>query len=198
MQSLPKHLTLDEKRQKISLLPISELSKLRESQPYTLNNVTVSGQIKLPASGKQTEIRASFYSPNCSSNLSCNFSFGLKVRQSQNSTFSTDAFFTLSNSTSSVWVDRSASASDGDRSKVGGELAFDPKTDNQLELIVYIDHSVIEVFAINGTSVITTRVYPPEDFVDLSLFSSSQSVLLSTLSVWSLRSAWDSKVNQNK
>lgn len=59
-----------------------------------------------------------------------------------------------------------------------------------LDLRVFVDGSVIEVFA-NGHSCLTSRVYPTrEDSVGLSIAAIGGSVSIDTLDVWQLDGAW--------
>ena len=74
VESIPKQVTIDEKRKRLSLNPIKELELLRESNAFQISNFTfppsTQGTNKmLSISGKQLEIRANFSVP------SCNFSF---------------------------------------------------------------------------------------------------------------------------
>lgn len=60
-----------------------------------------------------------------------------------------------------------------------------------LRLHIFLDHSVIEIFA-NGHTCLTTRVYPTRaDSTGVSVFADAGSALLRQLDVWSLDSIWN-------
>jgi sucrose-6-phosphate hydrolase SacC (GH32 family) len=62
----------------------------------------------------------------------------------------------------------------------------------KLKLHIYVDHSVIEVFA-NGQACISTRIYPTrEDSVNVSVFALYEAaVTLNQLDVWEMKSIWN-------
>ena len=66
-----------------------------------------------------------------------------------------------------------------------------------LELDIFIDHSVIEVFEPQGGRVaITTRVYPEEDTAEnLAVYvndgpTTNENIIIDTLDIWNLNSIW--------
>jgi len=57
-------------------------------------------------------------------------------------------------------------------------------------LHVFVDHSVIEVYA-NGSACLTTRVYPLRaESVGVELFARGGPAELRKLDVWEMRSIW--------
>lgn len=68
---------------------------------------------------------------------------------------------------------------------------FVPQADGTLELRVFIDASVLEIF-VNRRSVLTSRVYPTlPDSLGLWLRADGGSAQLEHLSAWTLESAWE-------
>ena len=62
--------------------------------------------------------------------------------------------------------------------------------DEALHLRIFIDRSIIEVFA-NDRQCLTLRVYPErEDSRGISLFSRGRPARLRSLKVWQMRSIW--------
>ena len=60
-----------------------------------------------------------------------------------------------------------------------------------LELRIFVDRSVVEVFA-NGTQCLAVRVYPErEDSVGVSLRAQGQEATLVSLDAWKLKNIWD-------
>ncbi len=65
--------------------------------------------------------------------------------------------------------------------------------DEPLQLRVFIDRSVVEVF-VNGRQCVATRVYPGrEDSLGVSLRSQGTSTTVNRLDAWQMRSVWDDK-----
>jgi beta-fructofuranosidase len=58
-----------------------------------------------------------------------------------------------------------------------------------LTLRVFVDRSVIEVFA-NGRLCLTSRVYPSATSLGAALFVQGGSVDVPTLDIWTMRSIW--------
>jgi beta-fructofuranosidase len=84
---------------------------------------------------------------------------------------------------------QSSAASDADLSVHAGE--FDLPAGEPLQLRVFVDHSVIEVFA-NGRAALTTRVYPTrEDSLGVGLFACGGQARLVSLDAWQIESIWD-------
>ncbi|MEN4099280.1 MAG: GH32 C-terminal domain-containing protein, partial [Anaerolineaceae bacterium] len=70
----------------------------------------------------------------------------------------------------------------------GGELELEPGED--LELRIFIDHSVIEVFA-NGRAALTGRVYPVrKDSTGIQVFSKGGNGSLAGLNAWRMLPVW--------
>ena len=73
-----------------------------------------------------------------------------------------------------------------ERGVQGGPFALDPG--EPLQLRIFIDRSVIEVF-INGRATLTTRVYPTRpDSLGIDLFCRGGQALLRSLDVWEMQS----------
>jgi beta-fructofuranosidase len=84
---------------------------------------------------------------------------------------------------------QSSAAPDADLSVHAGE--FDPPAGEPLELRVFVDRSVIEVFA-NGRAALTTRVYPTrDDSLGVGLFACGGEGRLISLDAWHMKSIWD-------
>eukprot|EP01120_Amphizonella_sp_Union-15-10_P013256 TRINITY_DN6131_c0_g1_i2.p1 TRINITY_DN6131_c0_g1~~TRINITY_DN6131_c0_g1_i2.p1 ORF type:complete len:542 (-),score=99.75 TRINITY_DN6131_c0_g1_i2:112-1737(-) len=91
---------------------------------------------------------------------------------------------------STVNLDRSVSGTDGDKTIQGGILPM-KSSDVSVNFHVFIDRSIIEVFAQNGRARITSRVYPSPLDLGVSLFSAS-GTMVSSLDVWTMGSSWTS------
>jgi beta-fructofuranosidase len=86
---------------------------------------------------------------------------------------------------------------DGSRSSVLSDVWLRPperavlKRDGELlKLRVFIDRSVVEVFA-NGRQYLAMRVYPErQDSIGVSLRAQGQDAVLNSLDAWQLQSIW--------
>jgi beta-fructofuranosidase len=92
---------------------------------------------------------------------------------------------------SSLQIDVSASSTRSDvfaRTPETGPLVLQPG--ELLTLRIYIDRSIIEVYA-NDRQCLTVRVYPErDDSRGISLFARGSSAKLLSMDVWQMRSIW--------
>jgi sucrose-6-phosphate hydrolase SacC (GH32 family) len=88
-----------------------------------------------------------------------------------------------------VAIDRSNStvATDADKGITTAPMPHGPST-----LHIFVDHSVIEIFANNGTSNIITRVYPTLGGQGVSVFVEGEGRVQLDIQAWELGSIWSS------
>ena len=68
---------------------------------------------------------------------------------------------------------------------------FELKDGESLDLRIFVDKSVVEVFA-NGRQAIALRVYPErEDSVGVSVRAQGDEAALLSLDAWRMKSIWD-------
>jgi beta-fructofuranosidase len=68
---------------------------------------------------------------------------------------------------------------------------FDLAKGELLELRVFVDRSVVEVFA-NGTQCLAVRVYPErEDSIGVALRAQGQDAVMKSMDVWQMKSIWE-------
>ena len=80
---------------------------------------------------------------------------------------------------------------EGDRSTPSGWLL----PDKQVVLDVFVDHSLIEVYAMDGLARVTSRIYPADETVSwgLAAYGSAMpraGVRLAAADIWSMDNAW--------
>jgi len=63
--------------------------------------------------------------------------------------------------------------------------------DNRLVLHIYVDHSIIEVFANNGEAAMTVQVFSKEEDNVVALFSNGAPATFSKVKIWRMKSAWE-------
>ncbi len=92
----------------------------------------------------------------------------------------------------SLTVDRQRSSLDPATPRDTREAGLELGHAEPLRLQVFVDHSVIEVFA-NGQVCLTSRVYPTRpDSLGVELFASGGSAQVNELDVWKMASVWPS------
>ena len=72
----------------------------------------------------------------------------------------------------------------------GIHTALRISTGKQVKLHVYIDRSSVEVFADDGTVVLTDLFYPAKDFSAVQLFRQSEQTKILQANMYSLKSIW--------
>ncbi|MBX0324497.1 GH32 C-terminal domain-containing protein [Halomicroarcula sp. F13] len=93
---------------------------------------------------------------------------------------------------SEIFVDRSTSSHDQQATTATQQMRVTPY-DSPLSLRVFVDGSVVEVFA-NERHCLTSRVYPTnEDATGVSLAAEGGRATVASLDVWEMESAWDAE-----
>jgi beta-fructofuranosidase len=114
--------------------------------------------------------------------------FGLQVRCAPDGQEETRIFYDVA--TRFLGIDRTRSSLDraATREVRGGVLALDP--DTPLVLDVFLDHSVIEVYA-NGCFCLSSRVYPTRpDSQGVALFAQGGRAAARRIDVWQMATIW--------
>lgn len=182
LQSIPRQLTLRSDG-RLGITPVPELKTLRGRHSYTSNIVLDSAaDHDLPdARGTCLELIAEF-EPGAAE------VFGLKLLCSPDGEEQTLIAYTPQSS--QLVIDGSHSSIDAEtqRDIQRGVLRLAPH--ETLKLHIFLDQSVIEVFA-NEYVCLTSRVYPSRpDSVQVRLFAHGGRVTLLSLDVWEMNSIW--------
>ena len=140
-------------------------------------------QIVDPVGGDCVEISAVFESNESAQ------AHGLAVRCSPDGTEKTQIIFDRGQQTLTLDVSKSSTRDD--------VIRREPETgplhlggDEPLRLRVFIDRSVIEVFA-NGRQCLTKRIYPVQaDSIGIGLVAQEGKAVLRSMDVWQIESIW--------
>jgi beta-fructofuranosidase len=164
----------------LAVAPVAELRALR-GQHAGHDSTTLSATTPLELQGAALEIVADLL-PDRATQV------GLNVLCSPDGSELTSIVY----DPGSGWlsIDRSRSSLDPSvqREPHGTHVALADA--EHLVLHVFVDHSVVEVFA-NGRACLTTRVYPSRaDSVGVELFARGGPAQLDKLDVWEMRSIW--------
>lgn len=181
LYSLPRVLGLDE-RGTLQRQPLPELASLRSDGFSLADRSMEAGASRLlkPVRGMSLEIRASF--ARGSTNR-----IGLRLRRTDDAQEETLLFYDWTNATITLDRTRSSLNPDVGRTVQSGPFSLGP--DEPLELHVFVDHSVLEVF-VNGRGTLTSRVYPTRrDSDGVEIFCEGGTCLLKELTTWKIKPA---------
>ncbi len=188
IMSLPRVYSLAEDNS-LRIEPIEEVESLRFNH-QRVESVTVSANEEKAfpdVAGKAIEIKA-VIRPGKAKEVR------LKVLQSPD-----DSEYTMIrySSDQTLLVDTShASLLEGLEPRPPETGPFNLGSDEPLELRIFIDRSVVEVFA-NGRQCLCVRVYPTQDNSrGISIFSQDGEAELVSLDVWQMRSVWPELKNK--
>jgi beta-fructofuranosidase len=128
--------------------------------------------------GDSLEIQAEF-EPGASEAV------GLTLRRTPDGKEQTSITYNRTSGHLLVERERSSLSPDVDREPQGGPFAL--AGDETLKLHIFLDASVIEIFA-NDRACLTSRIYPSRpDSLGLSMFARGGKARLRTLNVWEMR-----------
>jgi fructan beta-fructosidase len=185
-QSIPRMVSLKRFPEGIRMVqsPVKELRTLRENHA-SLHGQSISAANRAlnskRARGDTLEILAEIDGGNAAE-------AGLRVRKGidEGTTIGVDW------GKREVFVDRTRS----------GDTAFDERfagrhvgpirltVGKQVKLHIFVDRSSVEVFANDGSTVISDCIFPSRDSKELELYSKNGEARIVKLDVWNLRSAW--------
>lgn len=181
--SLPRNLYLDASDKGIRIksdTPLLYLEPLFEKQwqqqPMDLHN----GMIEVPLKSKSFVVTATFQ--NKGGQVA-----GLKVLQSNDHTTIVGIDFAKNE----VFIDRRNSGDVGFNeqfpSKDAAPIEFQ---EGQVTLDIFVDHSIIEVFAQNGEQVLTSLVFPEASGDSIKIFAESGETYIKNFEIRTLKKIW--------
>ncbi|MHC4424200.1 MAG: glycoside hydrolase family 32 protein [Planctomycetota bacterium] len=165
--ALPRVLSLDTDDRPVQR-PVPELIKLR-AEHFRFENLTLedSGHVLQEVSGDTLEILVTFKPKGAKH-------FGLRVRRSDDGR-------------NAVVI-----GSDGRTLDVAGTKApLQPKEETKtLTLHVFLDRSVLEVFASDGRTSVAKVIYPDEQDLSIELFALHGKAIVESIDIWQMKSIW--------
>jgi beta-fructofuranosidase len=181
--SLPRELSVVDGDLRVE--PVEEITKLRaDHRRIESHRLTANEEWPVPDhGGASIEVQAKIAVEDAEE-------VGLSVLRSPDG----DERTTISywDATGSLGIDTSRSSENPEvrgRPPEVGPLSL--AADESLDLRVFVDKSIVEVFA-NGRQSLTTRVYPDRhDSVGLSLFARRGTARLKSMDIWDMQSIWD-------
>ena len=182
VQALPRTLSLREDNT-LSIESVPELRALRgRHHRHTDVHATSSSSLLSDVQGDCLEIAAEFDPRDAKE-------FGLKVRCAPDATEETPIFY--SRVSECLIVDRERSSLNPEVNRGVQKGPFKLATDESLKLHIFVDRSMIEVFA-NGRVCLTDRIYPSRaNSLGIGLFARGGSVNIKSMDIWEMQSIWE-------
>jgi sucrose-6-phosphate hydrolase SacC (GH32 family) len=181
---LPIEISLD-KGNDLVINPIKELESLRNKELVSLQNknIEIANNKLKKIGGDMIEILLEIDPMNSKK-------YGIKVRKSPDDSEMTLVYYDKEKN--HICVDGSKSKLDSRRSVNSNNLIIEGPLNlkgENLRLHIYIDKSMLEVYA-NSRKAITTRMYPSlRDAIGLEIFSDNE-IRIKSLNVWKLKSIY--------
>jgi fructan beta-fructosidase len=185
--SLPRNLSVKKINNQWVLLqtPIEKLKQLRQAV-FTVPTKKVNGNYTLPFASNQMEMEL-IIEPNKNSKT------GIRVAVGSNQFLEIG----FDAATKVLYVDRAnAGANDFNENykKLNRfEKSIALNKQQQLKLHVFVDKSIVEIFANDGEVVFTTQIFTAEKNNQIELFSLGSNATFSNIKAWKLSSIWNKK-----
>jgi fructan beta-fructosidase len=188
--TIPRELSLIRDGMGYRLLskPVKELEFLRIGNPVALYSQQHSGEI--PATPDSIPLT------RCEISLGFRLqhdgvdSVGLVLLNGRQEKF----IICYSQKTKKIIVDRSSAGSSGFSNAFSGQAKAPYKAGEQLHFRLFVDASSVELFVDNGKIVMTSLVFPTEEFTSLVLFSAGGTVVLERAAFYELKNIWQSSM----
>ncbi|MEO5682757.1 MAG: glycoside hydrolase family 32 protein [Chitinophagaceae bacterium] len=182
--SLPRTMSVQKNGNEWTLLqqPVAGIKKLRQALLSELKNKTVTGSTVLTASTTQCEIEL-VIQPGAGSTC------GMRLATGNGHAFEIgyDA------AKQELYIDRSKTAHQSfnkNFEKLSRYTAALPLKNKMLTLRIWLDNSVVEVFANNGEAVLTTQFFAAADEKGMEVFSTGEKSKVVSLQVWPMKTIW--------
>lgn len=179
--SLPRVLDIDGQG-RLTVRPPTELTRLRTASRSISPRSIQAEEFSIPDAGNTIEVDATI---DCGTARQV----GLSVLRSPDGTDATKISYYERSDTIELDTTRSTSREDVP-TRPSEQAPLHLADDEPLRLRVYIDRSVIEVFA-NGRQCLTARVYPDPTHTDLAVFARRGTAEIHSLAVHELAGIWD-------
>jgi len=181
--ALPRNLSLGKVGSEWVLIqrPIPALNSLR-ANPFALDNITVSTKRELPVKGDQLEMQVVFEPQK-------NSIAGVRLAVGKANAF----IIGYDAQSEKLFIDRAGVGDTSFNSQYPTLSRYETTlatSNHKIKLQVFFDNSIIEVFANNGTTVMTAQIFPGQGDNGIELFSDGGSTKFESVRVWKMRSAW--------
>jgi fructan beta-fructosidase len=181
--ALPRDLNLKKINNEWILIqkPVDALKKLR-TDPVELGNIFVDGKKELDLKSQQFEMEISFQPAS-------NSSSGLRLAVGKQNVF----VIGYNASSQKLFVDRSGCTNNSFNKNFASLSRYETSivpVNGKIKLHVFFDNSIVEVFANDGETVMTTQIFPDESDNGVELFSEGGTTKFESIKLWKMKSAW--------
>ncbi len=183
--SLPRSLSVKKVSENWILVQkaIPKINKLRK-QLIKVPNTELTDNIKtLPVKSKQYELQLSIAPKNIKTvsavRLAVNDSSYLEISYNNETQFlSVDRSKTYNNNVTTAYK------------KLNYYQKKIPLENNKIDLQIYFDNSLVEIFANNGEAVFTFQIFSEKENGGIELVSKNNNTLFSNIKIWEMKSVW--------
>lgn len=184
MMSIPRSLSVKKIDDEWVLLqqPTDEIKSIRASRSHVINNSSLDDTKSISFKSQQFQMDITLQPGNGSI---C----GVRIAKGKNN----ELEIGYHASTNMLYIDRSKAGISSfstefeKRNRCETELPLD---NGDLQLQIFFDNSVVEVFANDGRAVMTMQLFPEENDSNVELFSKNEKSIIKTMSVWRINSIW--------
>lgn len=181
--SLPRELKLKKQNNEWLLIqqPVAALKNLRRGS-FSEKNISVNGKLLLPVRSQQFEMEVVFQPmPNSSA--------GIQLAAGGSHFFIVG--YDVANQ--KLFIDRSRSSDTSFNKNFDSlsryETSLAPQN-GKINLHVFFDNSIIEIFANEGVAVMTVQIFPGKTDNEIGLFSDGAETNFDSIKIWKMKSAW--------
>lgn len=183
MMALPRELVLHKKNGAWILYqqPVSAVYGLR-NKPWSLDQVKVQGEKDLPVKSQQCEIEISWQPASQSVS-------GLRLAHGSRK----GLIIGYDEKNKMLFMDRRDAGTNAFNEKYAQMSIYETKLEKdqgKIRLHIFFDHSIVEVYANEGESVMTMQIFPDEQDKLIQLFSENGSNTFQNMKIRELNSAW--------
>lgn len=163
--------------------PIAGLDELRKKNKLLADENIENNKTLFEAKRNQFELDLSI-TPSNKNTVS-----GVRIKVGK------DAYFEIgyNNSKQLLYIDRSR-ASDNSFNDNFKKMSFYEKKislkDNKVDLQIFVDHSIVEVFVNGGEAVFTCQIFPKKDNCDIEIFSKNSKSNFTNIRFYEMESSW--------
>jgi len=184
--ALPRSLALKKINNEWILIqqPVGALKKLR-ANAVELKNIEVVGKKQLPLKTQQLEMEVVLQPGG-------NVITGVRLAVGKQNVF----VIGYDASSKKLFIDRSGCTTNSFNKNFAGLSRYETPLallNGKIKLHVFFDHSIIEVFANDGVTVMTAQLFPEEKDNSIELFSDGGTTRFESVKLWEIRSAWREK-----
>ena len=183
MMAIPRTLSLKQEGGAWILYqqPVAALAALRD-KGWSAQRISVAGEKLLAIHSQQCEIAVE-WSPAAHTVSGIRLATG----NGKGLTIGYDA------GAKKIFMDRSSVGDTSFNSRFANLSRYEARLDagnNRLRLNIFFDHSLVEVFAADGSLVMTMQIFPEKENDGIKLFTEGGSNLFELVNVWKMQSAW--------